>query len=379
MKRNLGSVAVHAIAVASLLGAGLAFADVTVTDVTTWQAQQKAANEAKRTAKRLRQKGNVAGRVSALATGSQKLIDASGLQFFINTNITFITSSSASGAMSEASYSGPVQATTSLGGNASQTLSDAFDGYNSLWFSQTLTGPADTGNAAYLPYNRTGATASTDCGGRRVVFPNQNIYGLMVTRKVFVPSNDTFARWETILNNPTAAAITVNVISSNNLGSDSNTKIDTTASGDVAATAADYWISSFQDYSGTTSPDVRLAHVIWGPGGTAPNKVNFVDGDDNPYWSIPVTVPAGGTRILLHFVTGQPSKAAARAKAAQLAVNPLGANAVACMTELDRTQVVNFAAAAAGEAPIPALGKFGLLGLVAAIAGAGLLAQRRLT
>ena len=69
--------------------------------------------------------------------------------------------------------------------------------------------------------------------------------------------------------------------------------------------------------------------------------------------------------------------AAARAKAAQLASNPLTANAAACLTEQELTELVNFAGAVA-EARIPALGRTGLLALVAAIAAAGFFAHRRI-
>lgn len=384
MKRFAAGLSTPAIA-AVLLVTGSVLADVTMTDVTAWQTQQRAANEQKKLEKKLRRSQPGSG-LSALgtstpkrlSTGSQSLVDASGLQYFINTNITFSTSSSASGAMSEASFTGPVQATTSAGGTVASTLNDAFDGYNSLWFSQTATGPAETGNSAYVAYNKNGA-ASLDsaCAGRRVVFPTQPIYGLQVSRRVFVPANDSFARWETVLTNATGSAIAVNVISSNNLGSDANTRVDSTSSGDAAATAADYWVSTWQNYSGTTSSDPRLAHVLWGPGGIGPSVVHFTDGDDNPYWAFHVVVPANQTRILLHFVTGQPSKAAARAKAAQLASNPLTANAAACLNEFELTEIVNFASAVA-EAKIPALDRTGLLALVAAIAAAGFFAHRRI-
>ena len=90
-----------------------------------------------------------------------------------------------------------------------------------------------------------------------------------------------------------------------------------------------------------------------------------------------MTVPAGATRILLHFVTGQPTRAAARAKAAQIATNPLSATAAACMTEQERNEIVNFGVAVAEKA-VPALGGRGLLALVAAIAAAGFVAQRRI-
>jgi hypothetical protein len=381
MKRS-----VPVLAMLAALAAGPVLADVAVTDVGTWKTDQHAQNEQKKLQKILRRTQKSGGALSVLtpqtpkplATGSQALIDASGVKYFINTNITFSTSSSASGAMSEASYTGPVAATTLNGGTVSTTLNDAFDGYNSLWFSQTSTGPAQTGNAAFIPYNKTGGAASTDCGGRRVVLPKQTIYGLVVQRRVFVPANDSFARWETVLTNPTGAAVTVNVISSNNLGSDSNTLIDSSSSGDNVATTSDTWVSTFQNYSGTTSSDPRLAHVMWGAGGISPNKVNFVNGDDNPYWTFPVTVAPGQTKILLHFVVVQPSRAAARAKAASLVTNPLPVNAVACLTNAEQAQFANFGAAALGEPLVPTLGRTGLLALVAAIAAAGFFAHRRI-
>jgi hypothetical protein len=379
MKRHASCPSASGLVVAVVLVAGSALADVSVTDVAGWKAQQRAANEAKKSSKRLRRsQPSSSGHLTALGTGSQRLVDASGLEYFINTNISYETTASASGAMSEASFTGPVQATTSAGGTVASTLSDAFDGYNSLWFSQTLTGPAETGNAAYVAYNGNGsASLDSACAGRRVVFPNQAIYGLTVSRRVFVPANDSFARWETILTNPTAAPITVNVISANDLGSDTNTLIDSTSSGDATATTADTWVTTWQNWSGTTSSDPRLAHVLWGPGGTGPSVVNFTDGDDSPYWTFHVVVPANQTRILLHFVTGHPSKAAARAKATQLAANPLTANAAACLNEIELTEIVNFASAVA-EAKIPALDRTGLLALVAAIAAAGFFAHRRI-
>ena len=354
-------------------------ADVKVTDVGTWQTHQRAAKVEKKGEKRARfEARSTAGTVAALGTGSQALVDQSGLEYFINTNITFATTSSASGAVSEASFTGPVQATTLNGGLVSTTLNDAFDGYNSLCLSASATGPCAAGNPSYSIFNLNGAaTVDPACGGRQILFGTQSILGLQVTRKVFVPSNDSFARWQTVMRNPTAAPITVNVISANNLGSDANTVIDSSSSGDAAASPSDYWVSTFQNYSGTTSSDPRLAHVVWGPGGAGPTGMVFANGDDNPYWTFQVTVPAGETRILLHFVTGQPSRAAARAKATQIAVSPLSATAAACMTDLDRAQVVNFGSAVA-EAAVPVLGWRALLALVAAMAAAGVAAQRRL-
>jgi hypothetical protein len=331
--------------------------------------------------------------VKPKATGSIGLIDASGLKYFINTNITFTTSSSASGAMSEASYTAAVNATTLNGGTTSSTLNDAFDGYNALCIGNGgATGPCASGGQGgfvarvptkgvklpdYIMYNQNGP-ATTECNGRQVVLPVQaidlGISTIQVSRKVFVPANDSFGRWLNIVTNTGAAPVTFNLITSNNLGSDNNTKIVTTSNGNATAEITDTWINSFQNYSGTTSSDVRLGHVL--QGASVPNPVtfiNFVDGDDNPYWTYTITLQPGETRIIANFIAGQPSNAAAAAKAAQLASLP--DNATQCLTTAERAVITNFAPPAP---PVPTLGQTGLvaLGLLLAL-GALMILRRR--
>jgi hypothetical protein len=295
--------------------------------------------------------------------GAIGLIDAGGLRYHINTNITFSTNSSASGAMKEAEYTHAVAATTSLGGTVSATLTDAFDGYNTLCFSanNTVT-QCTTGNANYSFYNMLGpASLDGTCSNRQVIFPVQTFGSLQVQRKVFVPTNDSFARWLNILTNPTGSPVTLTMVMANNLGSDSNTLITGSSSGDLVATTADTWVSSFQNYSGTTSTDPRLGHVLWGAGASVPlTGVNFVDGNDRPFWGYTFTLSPGQTRIIMNFVTGQPSKAAANAQAALLA-GLLPPASMSCMTLAERFQVANFNANPAPQIPIPALGWQGLL------------------
>ena len=168
--------------------------------------------------------------------------------------------------------------------------------------------------------------------------------------------------------------LTVTMVTGNNLGSDNNTKIVTSSNGNNTAETTDTWITSFQNYSGTTSSDVRLGHVLQGP--SVPNPVSFVhfvDGDDNPYWGYTITLQPSETRIIANFVAGQPSNAAAAAKAAQLVGLP--DNAVQCLTTAERAVVTNFAPPAP---PVPTLGQTGLvaLGLLLAV-GALLILRRR--
>lgn len=319
-------------------------------------------------------------------TGEQALVDQSGFEYFINTDITFTTTSSASGAASEASYGTAVAATTLNGGTVSSTLNDAFDGYNALCFAFTTdAGPCESGNTGgegvipYIMYNQNGAaTLDASCSNRQVIFPAQTIApGVTAERKVFVPLNDEFARWQNIVTNTSASAVTLNIITSNNLGSDANTTIVSSSSGDAVATTADNWVTTFQNFSGTTSSDPRLGHVFGGPGAAVGlNGISFADGDDNPFWSYRVTIQPGQTVNVVNFVTGQPSRADAAAKAAELV--SLAGNAAACMTAGEMAQVVNYAAATAGQnREVPLADKRVLLAVAGMLLALGFVALRR--
>lgn len=321
------------------------------------------------------------------ATGAQALTDQSGFEYFVNTDITFTTTSSASGAASEASYSTAVAATTLNGGTVSSSLNDAFDGYNSVCFAFTTdSGPCTSGTGGggrginpYIMYNGNGAaTLDASCSNRQVIFPAQTIApGVTAERKVFVPLNDEFARWQNIVTNTSASAVTLNIITSTNLGSDANTTVVTTSSGDAVATTADNWVTTFQNFSGTTSSDPRLGHVLGGPGAAVGlNGVNFANGDDNPFWSYRVTIQPGQTVNVVNFVTGQPSRADAAAKASEL-VNLTG-NAAACMTASEVAQVVNYASASAGQnREVPLADKRVLLAVAGMLLALGFVALRR--
>lgn len=310
------------------------------------------------------------------ATGEQQLTDTSGLEYFINTNITFTTSSSASGAASEASITATVAATTSAGGTTTTTLTDAFDGYNGLFLSTTgATGPCATDDPDCVSYNENGP-GTTECGGRQIVLNPQLVGGFSVRRKVFVPTDDAYARWMNVVTNTGGAAASINLITANNLGSDDETLIVESSDGDSLAELTDTWVSTFQDFSGGGfSPDPRLGHVLRGEGapvGLA--AINFANGDDNPFWAYSLTLAPGETAIVLNFVTGQRSRQAAAAKAAELALLP--PNAVQCMSATEQAQIVNFVPGGLAAIGIPTASETGLLALALLLATVGALALR---
>lgn len=267
-------------------------------------------------------------------TGDIRLIDSSGLEWFINSDITFTTSESASGAASDASYTTSVAATTNGGGTTMTDLDDAFDGYNGLIVNGTT-------------YNMNGTPAAFEAGGREVVFRTQNIGGLEVFRKVFVPVNDEFCRWLDVITNTTAVDVAVSVSKANNLGSDSSTTIEDSSDG-VKGTASvqDNWVVTNGD-----DGDPRLGHVLQGPGARVTlSAINFQEGDDTPTWSYNFNLGAGATAIIMNFATGQPSIAQARGKSIDLA--ELRGSALDDLTETEIEQIANFVATGgAGKIP----------------------------
>ena len=193
------------------------------------------------------------------APGSITLIDGSGLEWFMDTNMTS-SSIPASGAMSEASYTTSVTASTSLGGTTDSTLNDAYDSqYNGMCVSLSGgTGPCSGGGGGasapvrerqsgvaplYIMYNQTGGPPVPDgaCGNRQYVFPTKPAGGVLMQREGLCPVNrNSFARWLNIFTNTTGAPITFNVIiDGDDLGSDSSTRIVTSSNGNAAAEIGD--------------------------------------------------------------------------------------------------------------------------------------------
>jgi uncharacterized repeat protein (TIGR01451 family) len=309
-------------------------------------------NQAKADAKRA--SGSQSGRAGVMArsthpkaTGSIGLIDAGGLKYFINTNITFSTSSSASGAASEASYQAPIVASTMGGGTVMSALNDSYDGYQAMCVSLTnATGPCATGNAAYTMYNKRGpATLDATCANRQIIYPAQTIGPLSVRRKAFVPTNDRFIRWVNFYTNTSGAPVTFTTITSNNLGSDSNTVIVNSSNGDAVAQPTDTWVTTFQNWSGSTSTDPRLGHILQGPGASTPvTTIFFANGNDTPYWGYAITLAPGQTKAIMNFGIGFGTKASAATQAARLVTLP--ATTTQCLSATELSQITNFATSA---------------------------------
>jgi hypothetical protein len=161
-----------------------------------------------------------------------------------------------------------VAATTLNGGTTSSTLNDAYDGYNTLCLSlDNSIAFCEADNENFVIYYNNGP-ATTECPGsvsgtnRQVVFPVQDVSSpqppdrqggkaphnkalptVQMWRKVFVPDNDSFARWLNYFKNTGASPVTLTAVISNNLGSDSNTVITGSSDGSMSAEPTDTWVT----------------------------------------------------------------------------------------------------------------------------------------
>ncbi|MBX7256972.1 MAG: hypothetical protein K1Y02_11480 [Candidatus Hydrogenedentes bacterium] len=264
------------------------------------------------------------------------LVDASGVQFDINTDVTFTTSVSASGAAKEAEYTTSVTGvTTSLGGTTTALLTNGVEGYAGLLVNG-------------VAYNQNG-TVTTTCEGetsfvdRQVVFAPQTIGNLTVQRKVFVPEDDAFCRWLNVVQNNSGSSETVTVTLVGTMGAGTNTLIGSTSTAPLdTATTSDRWVVTFKDYDGgglSNSP--RLGHVLYGPGRRiAPSTVSFVNNTANVSWEYSFSLPAGQTYIFMTLLTAKPSISDAEAKCSELLTLP--EPLFTCMSATEKGQVVNF-------------------------------------
>ena len=316
------------------------------------------------------------------ATGSVHIFTAAPggtrVEWFVNTNITFSTTSSGSLAFSEASMHTAGAVTVS-----SFNRDDAFDGALTWHVYTSPPGGADSSGG----YLKAGGVVSVTANS--VVGPNKTLAGLTTHAELYFSSSRNVVRSILYLQNPTGSPITVTVDNDNNLGSDSSTSIQATSSGDATFDASDNWVVSCQGISGpgtacdlTFDPVVTLA--FQGPGGVRATNAGaiFANGNDNPNfrWS-GITVPAGETRAVMMFVELSDTAADAEADAPVFNSNSTlqATDYLAGLTPLQQSEIVNFVI---NPTPVPTLtewaraGMAGLLG-IAGVVSAGLFGRRR--
>jgi hypothetical protein len=229
----------------------------------------------------------------------------------------------------------------------------------------------------------TGSAFGTREGGNREIAVRQEgLAGLNVTRKVFLPSTGYFARYLELLSNPGASPITVDVaISSRIYGGrfqfcsfkcERRLFLGGTSSGDavldVGGTTPDRWLSlgGSGDPYANSQDGASLSFVLGGDdAAVAVGSAAYLNNDPNElpflrplltYTWHNVTVPAGQTIALMHFVSYQGLHTAAVASAERLVQLPPEALDGLSAEELGAVQ--NFVMPANGISlidPLPAI------------------------
>lgn len=249
--------------------------------------------------------------VTHAATGSVPVQQA-GAKWFVNTNISFSSTSSQWG-LSEASLHTAGAATAN-----SYNRDDSYDGV----FAWHVFSSAPSGATSANGYRDPGGIVSTDTSyGTTLTGSVQVLAGLNVSGQMYFSPTKPVVRTMLILQNPTGAPLSVVVGNYNNLGSDSATTIIGTSSGDATFDATDNWFVSCQESVTPGTCDSSLDPVItFALQDAAPTSVRatnigpvFANGNDNPNFDYNVTVPAGATRRVIIF--GQLSDTAAHAQA----------------------------------------------------------------
>ena len=189
-------------------------------------------------------------------------------------------------------------------GEFDESANDAYDGYGDL----TVIVGADA--TSYQPTDD--QACGYEDGDRETAYPSEaSSGGLQVARKVYVPATGLrFGRILDIVSNPTAAAITARLEFSGNYGTDGDTLVLATSSGNTVVGVGDAW-AAVDESDGEDSKIASLwdsAHIAKAdaadefPAGPASETAPGAgDGNDDVIVAYDnVTIGPGQTVIYMH-------------------------------------------------------------------------------
>ena len=249
----------------------------------------------------------------------------------------------------------------------SPAAGDAFDCGGMVWVGSSVVADDD------------GTVDISPSGADTVVTPSTvTIAGLQVreTYRVFA-SGDT-VRILVELQNPTAAAISTTVSYVDNFGSDVDTRVVGSSSGDTTFTTADRWIV---DSDGPVSGDKLVnTTVLSGPGAAVtPNSVSetvfSAGGTEGAIATFPVTVPPGATRAFMFFQVvggggnGTPNSALVASAAVWDSPIPASSPLLAGISPDVLGEIVNWSLAPAAAIAAPSAAPAAAVGVVPTFAG----------
>ena len=215
---------------------------------------------------------------------------------------------------------------------------DAYDGFWNLTVDDAVYEPGAAGDSTSTAWGTTVSGAAV------------TLSGLTVTERLSAFCVSPTLRVLVTLTNPTGESITAVVKFAGNYGSDDDTTIEATSSGDTSYTVADRWLITSDDNDGDP-----INTVVWyGPGGpvATPTAASIVDDDVDATFQ--VTVPAGATRHLMFFSQLDSSVSAAVSAATDFDSNAaLGAAGyLSGLTAEELTATLNWASPSASTPAI---------------------------
>ncbi|MEO2002649.1 MAG: hypothetical protein ABGY41_00955 [Candidatus Poribacteria bacterium] len=178
--------------------------------------------------------------------------------------------------------------------------------------------------------------------GRELTIGPATLGVVEVTRQVYVPADNAFARYLDVIENTTDAPQTVTVGMHTNLGSDSSTEVIATSSGDATTDASDHWVVTDDSIDGYGGSDPVVVHVVSGPGGAVVADALTAGSDyyDDVDYSYTLTLAVGEKVALLQFAVQRHTPDDAIAAAEELAA--LLGGATDGLTEDELALVRNF-------------------------------------
>jgi len=293
-----------------------------------------------------------------------ELKDSNGTRYNINTDVVpLISNSFASGAVTNATYLKPVTVTSyfigltpwgwffttyTLQHQINVPLTPAFAGFNGLLLvaSGGVALPNQPGPLVYNPAQPVVAENCPQNGkNRQLVFATQSYPSLRLelSRQVFVNNNAEWVRWLNIMTNTGTAPNQVGIGLQGLLGSLNETHVTATSTGDSTINAADLWWTTRQQTSSSSNKSTQpaIGFGIQGAGAVVPARSIGINNAGQATAVFAPTLQPGETAIIMTFATVQGNNKQAKNTISKVIGLPSGA--LQCMSELQLSQVVNFA------------------------------------
>ena len=187
-----------------------------------------------------------------------------------------------------------------------------------------------------------GSRTTTEDSGREALCTWQTKSLMNVSRKVYVPVEENWARFLEVLNNPSESEICVDVKIYQNMGSDGADFLNT-SDGDLTWELSDHWMM-WDDSSATSGDDA--AGFIYQEDDTS-EAVDTISpttaGGGANYWIWEdVCVEAGETKILMHYFTQWDTRAQSEAEADILYENFNNETQLLGLNDDEKSQIANW-------------------------------------